>query len=166
MTNAPSTTGPESIVTSLDWSKKLKEAGWPQDVCHFKYCGGHTWFHDDQENGKFEPCEYDGVLESDEYCPRAELTCEFTLAAPTAEEVLRRLPPIVRARHEGGDEIGCPEMKWYPTLIPAHFTVGYMGDKHWITHGEKMLFFEDASLANAAAQMYIHLSQNNLLPSS
>lgn len=72
---------PESIVPSLDWCKKLKEAGWPQNedssVYWWSYVvraatGEWSWKVNPKQGG------YE------------------TYAAPTAEEILRRFPEEIK----------------------------------------------------------------------
>jgi hypothetical protein len=65
---------PESITVGLEWAKKLKEAGWPQDQSQFHWLRrGDQWDVSFWREG--------GRLGFDE-----------GIASPTAEEILRRLP--------------------------------------------------------------------------
>lgn len=130
-------TGPESIVTSLDCSVKLRNAGWSQDDATF-------WHH---YNSDSDARWIDGSRGT------------WGIAAPTAEEVLRRLPRTLKIMMDGM-LIAFPEGngKW---------TVGY---EHTASARRGLMMIEatpqeEDTLANAAAAMWIHLKQNNLLPS-
>lgn len=84
MTLSPSTTGPESIVTSLDWSRKLKEAGWPQYNAMFWWCpymGESAYSGDAAIRYRLKS---ENTFGSHDWCKQAG-----SAAAPTAEEILR-----------------------------------------------------------------------------
>lgn len=125
-------TSPESIVTSLDWSKKLKEAGWNTRTFL-------SWYR-----SKITANRHYYITETYEITKHNE--AEFIAAAPTAEEILRRLPgysvtwgePFVMP---GEVEISCP--------------INGEGKRHHIS---------DTKLANAAAAMYCYLAEQDLLP--
>lgn len=76
----------EQQVCNLELSQKLKALGVKQES-HFKYCGGHTMYDEDEENGKWEDCGNTDLLGSDEYCDSFGLTCEFTTSAFTVAEL-------------------------------------------------------------------------------
>lgn len=139
-------------VCSLELSKRLKELGVRQES-HFKYCGGHTDYYEDEE-GKFEECNNTDLLGDDEYCHAAGLTCEFTIAAFTVAELGEMLPrrittddpnhPVHRLICEGQDT------RWMITYICA------------MCHG-KMAHHYGETEAAARAQMLIYLLENNLI---
>ena len=146
-------TAPESIVTSLDWSEKLKEAGWPQDSA-FWWC---KWTNDKTPPSQewrleYVATEYDFVTVTGGAWER--------FAAPTAEEILRRLPPSL-------DLDGC-----YCRLVARkeiHISGGV--DKGGWLAGYEGRDTEDvsefqcgSSLTNAAAAMYCYLAEQKLLP--
>lgn len=81
----------EEQAVSLELAKKLKELGVKQESI-FRYCGGHMMYFDDQENGKFEECRNTDLLEEDEYCHTAELTCEYFVSAFTVAELGEMMP--------------------------------------------------------------------------
>lgn len=120
-----------TITVSLEWAKKLKEAGWPQDS--FLY-----WFHLEGLNS----------LTSE----KIEASAIEYIAAPTAEEILRRLPRVSLS----GDECYLQAER----IIKETWNVEYEGTDG-ISRSEG---FADESLANAAAAMWCYLSDNNLLP--
>lgn len=68
---------PESIVTSLEWAIKLRNAGWPQEESHF------TWV--DSEGDISLHC---GDFE---WTPRIKATW-FQFAAPTVGEFIKQIP--------------------------------------------------------------------------
>jgi hypothetical protein len=135
-------TTPEQITVSLEWAKKLRDAGFPQgwtgvgtaesfterpesmkgslDGSYFK------WFQDKDGNPLVESV----------YCNYAMIA-----AAPTAEEILR--------------ELGCGKLY-------------FSGDGRWVVALEGQEVLKDIptenSAANAAAAMYCYLAKNNLLP--
>lgn len=128
----------KDIVVSLEWAKKLEEAGWPQ--YHGEVFG---WFED--MNGKMTVHEVDNFSEDDH------------VAAPTAEEILRELP----------DSFARDQLRYDLTIRTAGGTSGkmfYVSYKHW--HDQLKTVHrqgEDHSLANAAAELWIYLKENNLL---
>lgn len=67
---------PESIVTSVEWSKKLKEAGWDLRTLYFR-----CRLSDSPTEAE------DWILGTHIHSMASEL-----LAAPTAEEILRTFP--------------------------------------------------------------------------
>ena len=123
---------PESIVTSLDWSEKLKDAGFPQATQMW-------WAYD--PNHEF----VDGFSV---YLSRPERLSE--IAAPTAEEILRRLPDEL----SGHVLCTCRSGKTW--------AIGYAtDDPEWM---EDAYFDTVDTLANAAAAMYCYLAEQKLLP--
>lgn len=144
MQNEQTLSGPDAIVTSLDWSKKLKEAGWPQESTFFWARAARldewevvidaeiSWIGND--NIKGSGC---GCCERDD-----ELADKF--AAPTAEEILRRLPRTV-----GEAELALNH--------------GPIDGEPWYIFYPGVRGIRDFSLANAAAAMYCYLAENKLL---
>lgn len=116
------------MTTSLELSKALKEEGFSQK-CH------QFWYRmSDDSVGTFTDLEADAKFEGGEV-----LEC----AAPCAEEILEKLPHIVKntgllvTRSQNGKE----------------WEVAYLGSKP----------FRDTSLANAAAYCWLYLKEHNLL---
>lgn len=115
------------ITVSLELAKKLKEAGWQYETLFF-WCGLE---HKEVSSSTGEMKIFYG-----KYYPYRE-----HFAAPTAEEILRRLPHgtdtelIIKRKPKGTWRVTC-----------TGDTIG--GD----------------TLANAAAAMFCFLSENNLLP--
>jgi hypothetical protein len=149
----------ESIVTSLEWSRKLKEAGWPQpvqDAAPFWF-----WYEEklhlmsgrETDSGCYGPCwSYkDGHIDDWSFENRNPHISAIA-AAPTAEEILRRLP----------EEFG-------ECCLDAHRFLAHEGfwrvcyeviddGKHDMPH-----HVLGDTLANAAAAMYCYLAENALL---
>ena len=74
-------------------------------------------------------------------------------AAPTAEEILRRLPLVLDIHAVVDDR---PRMRALK-IIPSH-------PNRWKVSYENILDQTEDSLANAAAAMYCYLAENNLFP--
>lgn len=146
----------ESIVPSLEMCKKLKEAGWPQDDAVW-YWVGHML------NDKMQPTSWTlWPREKEEY---REQWKPHIHAAPTAEEILRRLPDEIpiNAGLKGSDY-------WIEIAKSSHW-----GSTPWeIRYRENgtLLLWDNpepiraATLANAAAAMYCYLAEQKLLPST
>lgn len=107
---------PEQIVTSLYWSRQLQKAGWPEYESTFCWCciAG--------ENFKLKMSS----------APRP------SFAAPTAEEILRRVA----------------ELKGWDLLVSFERLLA------WIRLQQMPVF---GSLANASAAWYCYLAENGLL---
>ena len=137
MSTTPDIIGPSSIVTSLEWSKKLKEAGWPQDDYLFIWRGPAPQHgRPDWNLGEcFDTHANDGCF-----------------AAPTAEEILRKLPKLIVHK-----EI---HSRLYITPYENDYEVGY--SPQW-NEGIKLNRAEE-SLADAAAAMFVFLAEQKLLP--
>lgn len=110
----------------------------------FSYCGGHIWYYDDQIDGKFEECGSTDLLGEDEYCHKAELTCEYFIASPTADEILEKLPCAT-------------QQEWFVISVDP-------GNKEWVIewHNRGYLY-RGESLADAAAKMWLYLKKENLI---
>jgi hypothetical protein len=128
-------TTPETITVSLDWAKKLKEAGWPQVESFFEW--------------------RTPIRQKTRLHVRTERDIGMGIAAPTAEEILAKLPVFVRK----GNRSYRLELAKY--LNPA-FRVNYQkeGANNSLT-GADITY---KSLANAAAKVYCHLAEQKLLP--
>jgi len=148
----------EQQVVSLELAKRMKGLGFTQES-YFKYCGGHTMYENSDE-GDFEPCENTDLLESDEYCHTAGLTCEFTISAYTVAELGEMLPVTIQVgediffyvtnktiyNHRCGYEYKDPTSGWGRINDSEHHSVG-----------------EGKTEADARAKMLIYLKENNLL---
>lgn len=125
--STPQTNGPESIVVSLEWAKKLKEAGWPQDH------GENVMYWRKKRD--------DFVLGG---------WCVYALAAPTAEEILRRLPDTLENRLHEPLQI----FRMMPNSVGWRMMYG-------LSHSA-----DGDTLANAAAKMFVFLAKQKLLPTA
>lgn len=141
MQNEQTVSGPESIVTSLEMSKRLKEAGWPQDNSCFV-------LHDvDGVNGVITPRGTHATY------------MLYDTAMPTAEEIENSL------RDEDGD-IPNVEVngKWYMLHKSwDYYSLIGLEDKSDILKE----FPRDARHENGAdlvAEVYCYLAEKNLLP--
>ena len=143
-------TTPEQITVSLEVAKRLKAEGWGQDVSSHHW----TYWEDTEDEEVNEWILWAGVTFETyvaEFDPVKEL--KDHLAAPTAEEILRGLPKKMDGAYlpmwlqilPDGDEWKV-EYACHPELI------------------DRMEVWKEAdTLANAAAEMWIYLSTNNLL---
>lgn len=133
------------ITVSLDMAKKLKEAGWPHlDTVHY-------W------------CHLDGVY----VAIALQHPRENEIAAPTAEEILWRLPEEIPY-----DAVG--------TLKGSDFWLEIAKSRFWGNTPWEIRYRENAgmtfwdcpepiradTLANAVAAMYCYLADQKLLPTS
>jgi len=130
-------TTPESITVSLEYAKKLKEAGWPQEAVWYwpvHYVNGHIF-----------------ALATETH-PRSENNALDYFAAPTAEEILQRLPEYVGTQ-------------FWSIIAEGHVRDGRKVMGYTIYYPTKHEEWSD-TLANAAAAMYCHLAENGLLPTA
>jgi len=148
-------TEPQSITVSLEWARKLKEAGYSQDGCTF---------YVDRKSGL--------VSLGDPHREGESLTLwlERFIACPVAEEILRRLPNALLIAHGRHADFAI-------TKTSHDWTVRYFApmeelsdfDRTEDIRARKAAYFgfdkkEIAdTLANAAAAMYCYLSFSNLL---
>ena len=159
---------------SLNTAKALKQAGFPQENSSRYYCGGHTMYFEDQENGKFEDCENTDLLQEDEYCHTAGLVCDFFLAAPIAEEILKELParlqfkrkvkknPDWRIEYIPEDELEELKHAGYLNIAnPQRWCVNYLSNACFGIQNMAEVFYDDTNLANAAAKAWLYLKLNN-----
>lgn len=165
----------ENQVVNLELSKKLKELGVKQESL-YKYCGGHTWYYDDQENGRFEECSYDGILGDDEYCAFAELTCEFFVSAFTVAELAQYLPARIQFKKKvkknpdwsidfiPDEELEELKHAGFLTIVkPGRWCVNYLSNACFGTQNMAEVFWDENNWANAMAKCLIYLLENKLL---
>lgn len=125
----------QSITVDLEHARMMQEVGWPQDEplhVWFRITADGDWRCRHQYSGQ-------GGRAADDYM----FEHGHAFAAPTAEEILRRLP----VRLDGG----------YPIAV-------FRDHRGWCVHYRDEMQFTDDTLSNAAAAMYCHLSKSNLLP--
>ena len=141
-------TTPESIVTSLDWSRKLKGAGfnpWPL----------HEWFVGPVGPPLVIESQYNGDTRS--------------YPAPTAEEILRRLPPFIIDGKRNGDtvtyDLHVQAVSGMEAMSGAKWKLWYFRVRDGIELAPLGNYSYADSLANAAAAMYCYLAEQKLLPS-
>lgn len=141
---------PSAITVSLEWAKKLKEAGWHQG---WTGVGTLSSFAEKPETMKadimgtyFKWFDVRSDYTKGEPYPQVEsIYCNYPMIAdaPTAEEILRRLPQIIE--HTG--------LIVTRSQNDKEWEVAYLGSKP----------ARDSSLANAAAAMWCFLKSHNLL---
>ncbi len=136
----------EQQVTSLEISKRLKELGVKQESL-YKYCAGHTMYTDN-DDGVTEKCPNTDLLEDDEYCPTAGLTCEFTYSAFTVAELGEMIGSKCESRKIGNEAMIADGQKYVVYFEPGN------GSYHKI--------YSDTE-ADARAKMLIYLLENNLI---
>lgn len=128
---------PESICVSLEMAKRLKEAGWSQEDSPF------VW-----TNNSINRVVYRRNLLTGGTRKRS-----FIYAAPTAEEILRRLPKSCATKNR----------------MIHRLSINCNGGKRWNIFYGKDAFDSpiavdpDDSLANAAAAMTCYLVEQGLL---
>jgi len=161
MTPEPST--PLAITVSLEWAKKLKAAGWDQSDSLF------YWFMPEGRPIEGRPImvgqivEYQAEPKGAEhnpsglaqfiYYPTGWLP-EASIAMPTAEEILRRLPDWCYAKKS--------------SFGPCEHWIVLDQDGHVRTPAEcrHIPVTEHDTLANAAAAMFVFLAEQKLSPTS
>ena len=143
----------EDQVVSLEFAKKLKELGVKQES-HFKYCGGHTMYHDN-EDGEFEECDNTDLLGEDEYCHTVELVCEFTISAFTAAELGEILPDSIIAERGGFNDV----CNLVCTKIEGSWWITYDS----IAMGTFIELEKEKKEVDARAKMLIYLKENKLV---
>ena len=146
------------ITTSPEKSRDLKAAGWDQKNAHFDWCinGGS------KDVGK-------EVIRCRTMVGRPVKDCIDPIAAPTAEEILRELPVIVRRRMKSirrktreYDFILKIQPRTDGTLKIKYTSTDYGNASSTIS---SLMPFSSTEklLANAAASMYCYLKESNLL---
>lgn len=140
---------PESIVVGLEQAKALKEAGWPLRENLFAYAVEDKFF---KKRSIF--LQWNGET----YLPwygESRPDGTYTLfAAPTAEEILRRLPGQWPTSTSMFERLRMEETN-------RGFVIGYSSQQHIFKNDD---WFEADTLANAAAAMWLYLKEQNLLP--
>lgn len=132
----------EQITVSLEWAKKLKEAGWNQDGR-----GGFKFGYFDYEGNPYPVlANWDTDID------------KRIAVAPTAEEILRELPMALP------DEFGICSLEVRKTEdgYMIHYFSHEDGKSAYLT--DKKSVFSDAALSDCVAKMYCHLAENKLLP--
>lgn len=144
---------PQDIVVSLKMAETLNEFGWPQDKSCFWYCGIYSntpWLiyipKGINEIGTYSKMRREGEM----------------IAAPTAEEVLRRLPRTIEP--EGRTLYLTCEFPADPISWGGSAYVGYSYQSRVPSIDGCFPRSYADTVANAAAEVYVFLSQNNLLP--
>ena len=142
-------TNHESITVSLDVAKELKEAGWPQED-YFVWVESAT---EDEDPELCTPMEWNiftkGLFDACKSAWIAKNDC----AAPTAEEILRRLPNAIY--HKGSI---------YYLVIRDKDCVSYERAENMVDNSPLHDSSENG-LRNSLAAMYCYLAEHNLLPS-
>jgi len=136
---------PSEITVSLEWAEKLQVAGWPQEQSVFYW----QWYEDDREWPT-----WDG--NSEWYCDHMHVSLDEyddgqCYAAPTAEEVLRKLPA-----HIQDDRMAILRMGDTYGVYYLHHESGYVDERRHLRLSD--------TLANAAASMFVFLAEQKLLP--
>ena len=129
------------ITVSLEWAKKLKEAGWLQDGALFCW-----WLRIGHTEYELSPAIF---LKNGEF------------AAPTAEEILRRLPEAIKYPVRNAIEYEL-FIRPFDDSDERHWEVIYAKDIDNVDNTP--LHETTGTLANAAAAMYCYLADNKLLP--
>ncbi len=137
---------------SLETAKQLKEAGFPQES-HFK------WVEGSNGKGKY-------FIECDERVITSHAGWD-TVAAPTAEEILERLPTLIKS-----DQIDGRDREYHLEInkIDSGYDLRYI-DRWTDLDTDKMArtipnggYFANASFAEAAAKLYLYLKKEALTP--
>lgn len=143
---------PETITVGLEWAKKLKEVGWTQE--------SYFWW---SERGEMS-CLIDPQREE----VYAKLHKGFDrwkpmYVAPTAEEILERLPKFVSAKEILRDSTA-EDLNYFLTCTngrnPTEWIVMYRAND---METADYATCNESSLANAAAACWIYLKEHSLL---
>jgi hypothetical protein len=106
----------ESNYTSLEVSKAIASQVDVVSEGNPWYCGGHTYYHDDEE-GKYEKCpETELLFTDDEYCESAGMTAEFPIYALTLLDCMRALYTLKNKKRWDDFTVE----KWQHQLINAY----------------------------------------------
>lgn len=142
---------PESITVSLAWAKKLKEAGWPQESLF-------AWYiREPLRPDQIEP----GVDTRTEFVyqrvSRGWMKTLEHFSAPTAEELLRKLPPQVMV---GGEMLHLNIFDDRDWIGEQSWDLGYSASG---MSGDPLHVRSKDSFVDACAKMYCLLSEQKLL---
>lgn len=143
---------PESLVTSLHWSKELQKAGWPQGQSIIVHSTTSDGYSNHSCHVRLDPGH-----------PNFGSPFYLEWAAPTAEEILRRLPHEIEQTKSDDDS---SVLQCGPTpngKLGRDWHVWYWDFGYGDIPDRKLLYTAD-TLANAAAAMYCYLAENGLLP--
>ena len=137
---------PQLITVSLEWAKKLEGSKYPQDkTCsHYYDQKGHLVFAAMSEDISNANRITFTLVPTVPLKGSAELPW---IAAPTASELMRRLPDT-SSNHS--------------ILIVQHFLEKW--HVQYLDGNNIVFIYSDPSLANAAAAMWCYLAENKLLP--
>lgn len=148
------TSSTSAITVSLEWAKKLKEAGYPQGSTHYLW-GEDGWKLDGKKDVSHNLIQPKGDIPYKDGGKIEDGVYQRFYAAPTAEEILRRLPYSY-------------EKKVNRTQKAVVYITVHREKQGWQVraHSKRTLHWASQidTLANAAAAMYCYLSSNNLLP--
>ena len=139
-----------SITVSLEWAKKLEMAGWPQNENRYETTCFY-WNH--KKNADWWIGDADGWRRNLPFIDKS-------LSAPTAEEILRELPP--EAPHPDIEHTG-----YFLEIVRVerpteNWQVQYRERESWRLWDSPEPQSAD-TLVNACAKMYVYLAENNLL---
>ena len=132
------------ITVSLATAEKMRDAGWEGRNI---FC----WFEPNVTTCGIKGLPIVGIS------PKVP-KCDMIAYAPTASEILDRLPNNI----DVDDKIACLEIlsdRDFPTdeeWIVCYSFGKNCDNKHWVKSKD--------GLANAVAKMWLHLKENNLLP--
>jgi len=145
------------ITVDLETAKKLRGAGFPQ-VAHW------FWTELQGDDAFLYGAKRDGTQPT--LTPAPDLR-EYS-AAPTAEEILDELPDRIEIDKEttrcqcGKSDIRVSYKACFLDMRKSEPTNQYI--VRYIHCDEVFKFFRADTLANAAAEMWIYLKENDLLP--
>ena len=138
------------MTTSLAMSKKLLDAGWKSKSPFF-------WTFSNPSRNKGPKPRW--ALKCSGLCLRNWMKAKSPtskleiIAAPTAEEILRELPKIILQRDEELDV----------AILPKTLNISPELGKWLVTYSHPFERISADNLADAAANMWIHLKENKLL---
>jgi hypothetical protein len=135
----------ESYVVSLEWSKKLKEAGWKKETIYYWVQELPNKIH---EKGKvaLESAPKEGELIIEYFMGTKAMFHSFS--APLATEILEELP--FRLRREDDDY-----WLWITKMKHGGYRVQYSDNSHL----GAFPIFKDDSLSCSLAAMWIYLQK-------
>ena len=149
------------MTTSLEISKALKELGYPQGDGVFYWYYGKDYTKNNVRrilwnagDNKFVDHRREKVA-----CP---LPSDAVIAAPTAEEILEKLPPSIIVNGETLHLVIMDDRDW---VGEASWDICYSKDRlfSWDIHVREKGKIGDGAFAGACAKMWILLKKLNLL---